>query len=224
MTRVYFVRHAEAWGNVNEYFQGHIDSDLTERGIAQLEMLSERFKDISFDEIYSSPLKRTIGTTQAANKYHTASIQIDERLIEINGGEWEGVKWAELKEKYPEQLDKWENRMWEFSTDKGESMQNVYNRMYEAVGDIVKKNSGKTIVIVSHGCAIRNYLSYAEFGDIKNLADVGWSDNTAVSMVEYDENLAPTLIFKNDSTHLTEDISTLAHSQWCKYDKSEEEL
>lgn len=58
MVTAYLVRHAEAQGNIEEFFQGHINTDVSEKGAKQLEMLAERFRDISFDAIYSSPLLR----------------------------------------------------------------------------------------------------------------------------------------------------------------------
>ena len=50
----------------------------------------------------------------------------------------------------------------------------------------------------------------------ENYADPGWSDNTAVSLIEYDDELMPHIIFKNDSSHLKDGLSTLAVSKWCK--------
>ncbi len=219
MTRIYLVRHAEAIGNIQEFFQGHIDTELSEKGKKQIAALAERFKDISFDKIISSPLKRAIATAEAVNKYHSFEIYADKRLIEIDGGVWEGVKWTELEKLYPDDYDKWKNRMWEFHSKDGESMTCVYERMRSAVTDIAAENAGKTTVLVSHGCALRNFLAYAEFGDITHLADVGWSDNTAVSLIEFDNTLTPHIVFKNDSTHLPRELSTLAFSRWCKYDE-----
>ncbi len=216
MVTAYLVRHAEAQGNIEEFFQGHINTDVSEKGAKQLEMLAERFRDISFDAIYSSPLLRAKKTAEAVNKYHGLPITEDERLIEINGGVWEGVKWTEIGERFPESYDKWRNKMWEFQAENGESMAEVYERMKNAVTDIASKNEGKTIVIVSHGCALRNFLSYAEFNDITKLADVGWSDNTAVSEIKFDSDLKPTIVYKNDSGHLPPELSTLAFSRWCK--------
>lgn len=215
MVKVYFVRHAEAEGNVKEFFQGRINTEVSEKGRRQLECLAERFREISFDEIYSSPLKRTVSTAEAINRYHHKEIHFDDGLMEINGGVWEGVAWADLPEKYPVEYDQWVNRMWEFSPENGEKMTEVFERMKKTVDRIVRENEGKTIVIVSHGCALRNYLCYANGDDITHLKDVGWSDNTAVSYAEYDENFVPRIIFKNNADHLTGDLSTLAASKWC---------
>jgi probable phosphoglycerate mutase len=87
--------------------------------------------------------------------------------------------------------------------------------MQTVLDRIVSENKGKTIAVVSHGCAIRNYLCYAAGNTIDKIHDVGWSDNTSVSLVEFDE-LKPRLVFKNNSDHLTGELSTLAFSNWCK--------
>lgn len=221
MTRIYFVRHAEAEGNVKEFFQGRINCDISEKGAVQLEYLAKRFATIDYDAIYSSPLGRAIATANAVNSRLQLPIIVREGLIEINGGVWEGKLWTEIEKEYPTEHNLWKNDMKRFAIKDGESMTEVYERMKTAVTDIVRENQGKTVVVVSHGCALRNYLAYAEFDSMDRLGDVGWSDNTAVSLIEYDNNFTPKLIFKNDSSHLPPEASTLAFSRWSKYDEKE---
>lgn len=216
VTKIYFIRHAEAMGNINETFQGRTDAGVTEKGYKQLNALSVRMKDIHLDKIYTSPLMRTRETAKAVNKYHNLDIIINDSLIEINGGQWENKKWADIPKLFPEQYNAWAKKMQDFNVPDGESMHDVYGRMIDAVNDILSQSKGKSVAVVSHGCAIRNYLSYAEFGSINGINDVGWSDNTGVSLVEYDDDLKPKLIFKNNSEHLPLELSTLAYSDWCK--------
>lgn len=221
MTKVYFVRHAEAEGNVKEFFQGRTDCEISEKGKIQLEYLAKRFETIDYDAIYSSPLKRAVATANAVNR--RLKLPIIERgdIIEIHGGVWEGMLWTDIEKKYPAEHNTWKNDMKNFYVEGSERMSEVYERMKNAVSQIVRENEGKTVVVVSHGCALRNYLSYAEFGSPDRLGDVGWSDNTAVSLIEYDEALRPKIIFKNDSSHLPPEASTLAFSHWSKYDEKE---
>lgn len=223
-TTVYFVRHAEAMGNILEFFQGRTDCEVSLKGYKQLEFLSERFKNISIDIIYSSPLIRSRETASAVNKYHNSEIIIDDRIIEIDGGDWEGKNWADLPKTHPKEYDLWQNHMHDFYIENGESMIQVFDRMRSAVIDIISENIGKTIVIVSHGCALRNYLCYANGDSIDKLAEVGWSDNTAVSLIEYDEMLNPKIVYKNNNDHLSSELSTLAFSDWCKEDENGEFL
>lgn len=217
MTKIYLVRHAEALGNVREFFQGRTDCEVSERGEKQLECLAEHFKNIPIEAIYSSPLKRSLSTAAAVNKYHNLAIQKDEGLIEINGGVWEGKPWADLPKLYPVEYGLWKNRMEDFYIEDGEKMTEVFDRMKSAMDRIAAENEGKTIAVVSHGCALRNFLCYAMGKPISALKDVGWSDNTAVSLVEYESGV-PKIIFKNNNEHLPDELSTLSRSRWSEPD------
>ncbi len=225
-TTIYLVRHAEAEGNVKEFFQGNINTQVTAQGRKQLEYLSERFREIPLDAVVSSPFDRALETAKAVNFHHNLEIRTAYRLREINGGDWEGRAWAELPALYPAELDLWRNRMWEFCAPKGEAMHEVYSRMREMLQRIAVEYAGMTVAVVSHGCALRNFLCWVEFNDITRLHDVGWADNTAVSLVTcaVTENARRwTLEFKNDASHLPEECSTLHQSQWCRYETAKEE-
>ena len=215
MVRIYLVRHAEAEGNVKEFFQGRTDTEVSEKGRLQLERLAERFKCIPIEAVYSSPLKRAYFTAEAVNRFHGLPIITDKEIIEINGGDWEGVKWAELPEKFPEELRLWKEEINHFTAPHGESTKQVYDRMKAAMKQIASENKGRTIAVVSHGMAIKAYLNCADGREWENYADPGWSDNTAISLIEYSDELVPRIIFKNDSTHLEGGLPTLAVSKWC---------
>lgn len=215
MVRIYLVRHAEAEGNVREFFQGRINTDVSEKGRLQLERLAEKFKNIPIEALYSSPLKRAMSTAEAVNRYHSLPIITDDMLMEINGGDWEGVKWSELPEKFPGEYRMWKEEINHFAAPNGESTKQVYDRMKDAMRRIASENEGRTIAVVSHGMAIKAYLNCAEGREWENYADPGWADNTAVSLIEYDDKLIPKIIFKNDGSHLDGGLSTLAVSKWC---------
>ena len=66
-------------------------------------------------------------------------------------------------------------------------MRHVYERMKRAVLEIAEKNQGKQICITSHGCAIRNFLCWAMGKPIEKINEVDWCDNTAVSIIDFDD-------------------------------------
>ena len=221
VTKIYLVRHAEAEGNAKEFFQGSIDTPLTEKGKQQLTYLAKRFADIPLDAIYSSPFQRAKLTAEAVNRSHALPITPEYELREINGGEWENTAWADLPALFPQQYELWTQKMWLFCAPQGDAMTDVYERMRAVLTKIAKENAGKTVAVVSHGCAVRNFLASIEFGDISGFPDVGWADNTAVSLTEYDHNTGRwSLIFKNDSSHLPAELSTLRKSKWNQYDET----
>ncbi len=205
MTRIYIVRHPQAKGNANRIFQGLYNADVTEIGERQLSALAERFKKVEFDVIYTSPLLRAVKTAHAVNKYHNAEIIEYNGIIEINGGDLEAKPWSYFEETYPEKYSEWKNEPYKFVAPKGESMQNVYNRAKESLTDIISKNKGKTVVITSHGCTIRNMFCVLHGLNIESLNDINWVENTGVSLIEIEDNTAK-FVFKNDLLHLPEDI------------------
>ena len=216
MTRIYLIRHAEAEGNIRRIFQGHYDGDISENGERQLLQLRERCRDFPFDAVYASPLRRTFKTAESANYYHKLPIITDDGLIEINGGCWEGRPWEELPGLYPEENNRWVNEPWEFNPKGGEAMCAVYDRIWNTVIRIVRENRGKNICIVSHGCAIRNFLCRAQGRPIGELNNVAWCDNTAVSIIDFDDDLNPHIVLINDATHLDEQTTTLGKQTWWK--------
>ncbi len=214
MTRIILVRHCEAQGNTDGVFQGSTDNGISGNGAVQLDLLGVRCRNMPIDAIYSSPLKRAYLTAEAINKYHNLPIQTDSRLKEINGGELEGKRWEELPLLYPEEAAHWNRAPHEFSPRGGETMRQVYDRMWEGVTDIVKQNPGKTVCVTSHGCAIRNFLCHALNKPIEQISEVGWCDNTAISIIDFDEVLRSEVVCMNDASHLTPEISLFTHQTW----------
>lgn len=224
VTKIYLIRHAEAQGNAEEFFQGSINTDLTEKGRNQLRFLSERFRKVPISAIYSSPLRRAMDTAEAINRYHALTIQQDSQLREIHGGAWEGLPWSELPQKFPTQYAQWTERMWEFQAPGGDAMTDVYQRMRDTLESIAQSNPGRTIAVVSHGCAVRNFLCFTEFGRIEELPNVGWADNTAVSLIEYESEKGFSLVYKNDSSHLPAEYSSLRGAKWAAYETESGEI
>lgn len=208
VTKVYLIRHAEAEGNAVPFFQGGLDTPLTEKGVQQLDYLAARFVDIPLDAIYFSPYQRARLTAEAVNRNHHLEMIPEYELREINGGKWEGRRILDLREEYPEEFRIWHERMPEFVAPEGDAMTEVYGRMRRIMQQIAEENPGKTIAVFTHGCALRNFLSFVESGSIEGLPNVGWGDNSAVSLAEYDTESGWRLIYKNNSAHLPQDSHT----------------
>lgn len=214
VTTVYLIRHAQAEGNEKRLFQGHYNGAVSEMGWKQLEQLAEFGKSLPLEAVYSSPLDRAVETAKAVNRHHGLPIRLRDGLIEINGGDWEGVPWERFPQDFPEENNAWENRPWQFEAPNGETMAEVYDRISAAVLEIVKESPGRTIAIVSHGCAIRNFLTFVKGLPVDGISQTGWCDNTAVSKITFDETLNPELIYENNTDHLAEETKTFSRQKW----------
>lgn len=214
VTTLYLVRHCEAVGNISRVFQGHIDEDISENGARQLERLAERFQTIPLEALYTSPLLRAAKTAQAMNRGHGLPLQIDDRLMEINGGHWEGKPWEDLPRLYPAEWEDWNHRPWVFDPDEGEAMPHVFRRMAQVLTEIAAGNPGRVVGVASHGCAIRNALCWAKGWPIERLNDVDWCENTAVSILEFGEDGKVKIRLENDASHLDASMATVTKQSW----------
>ena len=90
MNILYFVRHGETSWNKSKIYQGSTDIPLNSTGLQQAKLVSSYFKDISIDDIFTSPLKRASVTAEIIAKPHCISVKENRNLMEMNFGQWEG--------------------------------------------------------------------------------------------------------------------------------------
>lgn len=206
MTKLYIVRHCEAMGNVKRLFQGTSDFDISETGEKQLSYLTERFRDIALDKVYTSPLTRTRKTALAVIGNRDLTPIDEPGLIELDGGIVEGKPFLETFRSIPGLADAWDNHPEDFAPEGGEKMRDAYVRIWETVKKIAAENKDKTIACATHGGVTRCLLCRLLKGDIKALSTMPWSENTAVTLLEFDDTLNPTVVFYNDVSHLPKEL------------------
>ncbi len=206
MTEIYLVRHCEAMGNVKRLFQGSTDLDISETGAEQLEYLKRRFENISLDKVYTSPLIRAYKTALAViGDKKLTPIKCD-GLREMGGGIVEGKPFTEAFGENPELAEIWDKHPQDFAPEGGEPMRGAYERIWNTVKEIAADNCGKTVACASHGGVIRCLLCRLLYGDISHLAEMGWSDNTAVTLLRFGGEEKPELVFYNDASHLPPEL------------------
>lgn len=204
VTTLIFVRHAEAQGNKDRIFHGWTDSDLTEKGHMQAKAVAQRLNEQKIDVVYSSTLKRAWKTAQYIAVAKGMTVIKSDKLKEINGGDWEGVEFSRLSEKWPVEFYTWECELNNHKMPNGEDIIQFRDRLVEEIDSIVHNNLGKTICIATHGTAIRVLLSHF-YGSLDAINSVLWCENTAISIVEVDNN-GYKVVVESDSSHLSEEL------------------
>lgn len=141
--KLYFARHGHTDAGIDSPLDpanGEIDEPLNQEGIQQANDLSEQLRDVEFDAIISSPLKRAFETAEIVNKYHQLPIEINKNWREREIGEYVD-------------LETW-NYLFDFDKNiqlnKFETLDNFFDRVYSAVADLKQNYAGKTILITSH--------------------------------------------------------------------------
>ena len=204
--RIWITRHGQTNLNKKHLMQGRTNEPLNDTGRMQAKEARKKIGSIPFDAVYSSPYLRAKKTAAAIADSKGLQINENEGLREISGGIIEGKTLKEIFENHKELEDAWNLTPQDFHAKDGESMRSVYNRVSAAFMEIVKENKGKTIAVVSHGAAIRNLLCFLIYGDVEKLIKVDWCDNTAVNLVEFDDNFKAEIKFLNSTEHLSEEL------------------
>ena len=151
--KLFFLRHTSL--NVEiDVFYGQTDLDVSDTFEEEVQLIQKKIQNFNIDtnsiKVYSSPLKRCIKLT---NKL-TENYIVDERIKEMNLGDWEMKKMSSISEK--EKLD-WENNLLSFKIPNGESNNEFLKRLNSFLEDILKLN--EDALIVCHAGSINGMLS-----------------------------------------------------------------
>lgn len=153
--KIYIVRHGQTKFNEEGIVQGRgVNASLNGRGRTQAEQFYEYYKDIGFQRILISTLKRTY---ESVEKFIDAGIPYDEYegLDEISWGLHEGAKASELRNEYfRHMVASWRAGETDFKIEGGESPKDVSERQLPVI-EVIKELPEDLILICMHGRALR---------------------------------------------------------------------
>jgi probable phosphoglycerate mutase len=113
-------------------------------------MVSEGLSKVRFSAFYTSPLVRSKETAGRIAAPHKITPKIEEGLIDINYGDWEGLSEDEVLKKDPALHEKWLKSPDEVVFPNGEGLSEVRERAFEAVSRLSKLHEDDVIALVSH--------------------------------------------------------------------------
>ena len=151
ITRVLAIRHGETAWNVDTRIQGQLDIPLNETGRWQAHRLALAMAEESIDALYSSDLLRALQTAQAVSSGCGLNIVTDAGLRERGFGEFEGLTFKEIEQRWPEQSERWRKRDPTFGPLGGEALADFYARSITTVTQLASAHPGQTIAVVAHG-------------------------------------------------------------------------
>ena len=215
MTKLYLIRHAEAEGNLYRRIHGQYDSLITDNGYRQIKALEQRFKDIPIDAVYSSDLFRTMTTARAIYIPKGLPLHTRADLRELSMGDWEDHSWAGIDRTDRQRMALFSATSPDFRAPNGESFPEVRRRGTAAILDIAAHHDGQTVAVFAHGTLIRNVLAEFQGIGLDEMHKMKHSDNTAVALLEIQGGQVK-VVYADDNSHLTPEISTLARQNWWK--------
>jgi 2,3-bisphosphoglycerate-dependent phosphoglycerate mutase len=159
-TQFIIVRHGQTEWNIKGIRQGHLDSQLTEKGIAQAKALGQRLAHERFSALYSSDLGRAVQTAKAIADRTGHEIVTDARLRERHLGIFQGLNATEITEKYPEERRMLRTRGPDYVIPCGESMRQQVERNVAYLNELAQAHVGETIVVVTHGGVVSGFFRH----------------------------------------------------------------
>ena len=198
MVKLILVWHALTVDNQKSRLSGHIDSSISEEGKEQIDKITNYLKDFDIDKIYTTTSSRTKDTVKKLSELKSIEIIEKESLKEISFGDFEGLTFDEIKDKYPKEFQDMIEKGYEYKYPNGESLIDSYNRVCIELDNIISNNDDRTILICSHGGTIRNIITYL----ISNSYKYHWNfkiDNGSVTILEVQDGFTVITAMNNTS-------------------------
>ncbi|MEN6318585.1 MAG: histidine phosphatase family protein [Syntrophaceae bacterium] len=199
--KLILVRHGETLSNRENRVQGITNTELSDHGHMQVEKLAESLKTVPIEVIISSPLKRAYQTAMAIGKFHTAEIEIEENLQEMDHGDFENVSIEELKKTHLPFIKQWFNNPASVAMPNGESLSDVQIRAWSAIEKIIEKPKNN-ILVVSHSMTIMTILCKIRNMDLSFAKEVH-VDIASKTTVEFEDGHGIITVL-NDTSHLSD--------------------
>ncbi|MFI6843556.1 bifunctional RNase H/acid phosphatase [Kitasatospora sp. NBC_00085] len=203
-TTFVLLRHGETHLTPEKRFSGSGGSDpeLSEKGRWQAERAAEALAARgSVQAVVSSPMRRTRETAEIVAARLGLDVRYEDGLREVDFGDWEGLTFAEVQQRYPDDLNAWLGSPKAKPTGSSESFTTLTHRAGVARDKILARHPGKTVLVVSHVSPIKTLVRLALGAPPDSLYRMELSA-AALCAVQYYADGNASLRLLNDTGHL----------------------
>lgn len=210
-TGMLLLRHGATSLSARRAFAGRGDFPLTDDGLAQAEAAGRRLRRWAAEQrdiaaVVSSPLRRTTQTARVVARACGCPIAFDDGLMETDFGDWEGLTFAEARERDPQRLTAWLADP-DVAPPGGESFTAVARRVEAARERLLDSYPGRAVVVVSHVTPIKTLLRLALLAPPAALYRMHL-DVAALSWIDWYPDGPTTVRTMNDTAHLHHEPAT----------------
>jgi len=184
--KIYLLRHGETEYSQRGTYCGAIDPELTSEGNQMAKAFADAYRSLSWEDVYVSPMKRTIATAQPLCEAIGLPMRISDGLREIAYGAWEGREQEDVKLHYEQDYIRWLTEpAWNPPTG-GETAVQVASRALPVITEIESRYKSGNVLVVSHKATIRIILCSLMGIDLGRYRDRIDAPAASVSMVKFD--------------------------------------
>lgn len=193
--KLYIVRHGETEWNVIKRFQGQLNTPLTEKGIKKLKETGKELEDVTFEEVYTSELERTVNSAEIIlnenRGYKNKKLKL-KKLAELNEvyfGVWQGLKYEEVFLKYPEEANNYFYNVKNYKAEnvKAENLKDALERFLRGINKILDSHKSGNILVVTHGTVFEMFINYVENSSIFDIDERTLMGNGDYKIFSYED-------------------------------------
>lgn len=183
------IRHGEPVGG--RCYRGQRDDPLSEKGWQQ--MWDAVHGKGPWDAIISSPLQRCAGFARALGERMEIPVQLDERLMEVGFGEWEGRTPDQLRREDPEGFRRFFDDPVTNRPFGAEPLEAFYDRVAAGWRDFLQAYTGNHALVVGHAGVIRAILCHVLEMPLASMYRIQ-VQNAGITRVRVEERGTPILL------------------------------
>ena len=185
--RLLLIRHGSTLDNEQQRYSGQADVPLSPRGESQVALLNQQLAQEPIDLIVTSDLQRARATGTAIAQYHQVPVYEDPAIREIYLGAWEGLTFAELRERDPEAYYGWQNKPLDVRPPGGETIVQLRDRVVRTQEFWYTGHAEDTVVWATHGGVIRVLLCHLLNVDLNSWGQFK-RENASITEVRLGQN------------------------------------
>ncbi|MBK3640021.1 bifunctional RNase H/acid phosphatase [Streptomyces sp. MBT33] len=198
------LRHGETPLTPQKRFSGSGGTNpaLSEVGREQAERVGAALaRRGTVQAIVASPLARTRETAAIVARHLGLEVSVEDEIRETDFGAWEGLTFGEVRERYPDDLDRWLADPTVEPSGGGESFAATATRIAAARDKLVAAYAGRTVLLVSHVTPIKTFIQLALGAPPESLFRMELSAASLSAVAYYADGNASVRLF-NDTSHL----------------------
>ncbi|MFE9847335.1 bifunctional RNase H/acid phosphatase [Streptomyces sp. NPDC005576] len=198
------LRHGETVLTPEKRFSGSggTDPELSVTGREQARRAAAHFEALgTVEAIVSSPLRRCRETAGAVAARLGLDVTVDEGLRETDFGAWEGLSFAEVRERYGSDLTTWLTDPQAAPTGGGESFVEVAERVAVARDRLAAAYAGRTVLLVSHVTPVKTLIRLALGAPAESMFRMELAAASLSEVAYYGDGNASVRLF-NDTSYL----------------------
>lgn len=148
---IVLLRHGQALNNVRRVLAGRTPGfPLTPGGVEQARTAAGMLRPLGISRIYCSPMERARQTAEIASAETSASVKLDDRLLELEMGSFTGMRYVDIEPEYGNVFEKYYMNSPELEGAGIESFAEVRRRVASMTDHVLESHPAENTLLVTH--------------------------------------------------------------------------